>query len=65
VALLEGQNDSLECTAQSSSITPVTFQWKKDDSLIANGDVVNYASADETDDDVTHFTTILHLLDIR
>ena len=55
----------IQCTAASSSLTPVTFQWKKDDILISDGPVDNYASTDDDDDSVTRFTTILHLLNIR
>uniref|UniRef100_A0A8C5FQA8 Leucine rich repeats and immunoglobulin like domains 1 n=1 Tax=Gadus morhua TaxID=8049 RepID=A0A8C5FQA8_GADMO len=50
-----GSDVGLTCTAASSSSSPVTFAWRKDQELLPNGDMENFARA------VMEYTTILHL----
>ncbi|XP_077582168.1 leucine-rich repeats and immunoglobulin-like domains protein 1 [Stigmatopora nigra] len=66
VAVL-GSNVRLTCTAASSSSSPMTFAWRKDQELLRNAETENFAhvraqqgaKSDRTD--VMEYTTILHL----
>ncbi|XP_077386151.1 leucine-rich repeats and immunoglobulin-like domains protein 1 [Festucalex cinctus] len=73
VAVL-GSNVRLTCTAASSSSSPVTFTWRKDQELLRHAETENYAHVrahhqDTTSDrtagggggGVMEYTTILHL----
>ena len=60
---LKGDNLTLECTAASSSNSPMSFQWKKDNMVLTDADVTNYATT--SDGEVMKFTTMLHLEDIQ
>ncbi|KAE8612587.1 hypothetical protein XENTR_v10012906 [Xenopus tropicalis] len=49
------------CSAASSSPSPMTFAWKKDNEILHNAEVENFASGTEREGEVTEYTTILHL----
>lgn len=63
-----GSDVRLTCTAASSSSSPVTFAWRKDQELLRHGEMENFAhvrthhqgSAPDTSG-VMEYTTILHL----
>ncbi|XP_029005946.1 leucine-rich repeats and immunoglobulin-like domains protein 1 [Betta splendens] len=67
-----GSDVLLTCTAASSSSSPMTFAWRKDQELLRHADVENYAhvrarnqettsAAPGTGGGVMEYTTILHL----
>ncbi|XP_057700783.1 leucine-rich repeats and immunoglobulin-like domains protein 1 isoform X2 [Corythoichthys intestinalis] len=63
-----GSNVRLTCTAASSSSSPMTFAWRKDQELLRHAETENFAHVraqqeDPTSDrtDVMEYTTILHL----
>ncbi|XP_037107265.1 leucine-rich repeats and immunoglobulin-like domains protein 1 [Syngnathus acus] len=67
VAVL-GSNVRLTCTAASSSSSPVTFTWRKDQELLRHAETENYAHVRPRPQDgtgggsgVKEYTTILHL----
>ncbi|KAL4655929.1 leucine-rich repeats and immunoglobulin-like domains protein 1 [Arapaima gigas] len=60
VAVL-GKDVQLSCTAASSSSSPMTFAWRKDQELLHDADVENFAHVRARDGDVMEYTTILHL----
>lgn len=63
-----GSDVRLTCTAASSSSSPVTFAWRKDQELLRHGEMENFAhvrthhqgAAPDTSG-VMEYTTILHL----
>uniref|UniRef100_A0A8C9W9E8 Leucine rich repeats and immunoglobulin like domains 1 n=1 Tax=Scleropages formosus TaxID=113540 RepID=A0A8C9W9E8_SCLFO len=60
VAVL-GKDVRLSCTAASSSSSPMTFAWRKDQELLREAEVENFAHVRARDGDVMEYTTILHL----
>ncbi|XP_008318572.1 leucine-rich repeats and immunoglobulin-like domains protein 1 [Cynoglossus semilaevis] len=67
-----GSNVQLTCTAASSSSSPMTFAWRKDQELLQHADTENYThvqahhrgngpDATVAAGGVTEYTTILHL----
>lgn len=64
-----GSDVRLTCTAASSSSSPMTFAWRKDQELLRNAETENFAHvrADTTSEapgtggGVMEYTTILHL----
>uniref|UniRef100_A0A452VH23 Leucine rich repeats and immunoglobulin like domains 1 n=1 Tax=Ursus maritimus TaxID=29073 RepID=A0A452VH23_URSMA len=56
-----GKDIRFTCSAASSSSSPVTFAWKKDNEVLANADMENFAHARAQDGKVTEYTTVLHL----
>ena len=46
-----GSDVGLTCTAASSSSSPVTFAWRKDQELLPNGDMENFARASDANND--------------
>lgn len=67
-----GSNVRLTCTAASSSSSPMTFAWRKDQELLGNAETENYAhvrahhhgttsDAMAAGGGVMEYTTILHL----
>ncbi|XP_030061797.1 leucine-rich repeats and immunoglobulin-like domains protein 1 isoform X2 [Microcaecilia unicolor] len=52
---------SFTCSAASSSSSPMTFTWKKDNEVLPNPEIENLAHVRAKDGDVTEYTTILHL----
>ncbi|XP_078468434.1 leucine-rich repeats and immunoglobulin-like domains protein 3 isoform X1 [Lampetra planeri] len=61
---LRGSNVTFVCSARSSSDSPITFSWKKDNEVISDGHVENYAQVREREEEVTEYTTRLHLISV-
>lgn len=65
-----GSDLRLTCTAASSSSSPMTFAWRKDQELLRHGEMENFAHVRTQGDmpdtaavtgGVMEYTTILHL----
>ncbi|XP_069332139.1 leucine-rich repeats and immunoglobulin-like domains protein 1 isoform X3 [Eulemur rufifrons] len=56
-----GKDIRFMCSAASSSSSPMTFAWKKDNEVLANADMENFAHVRAQDGEVMEYTTILHL----
>ncbi|XP_004372826.1 leucine-rich repeats and immunoglobulin-like domains protein 1 [Trichechus manatus latirostris] len=56
-----GKDIQFMCSAASSSSSPMTFAWKKDNEVLANADMENFAHVRAQDGEVMEYTTILHL----
>ncbi|XP_006027681.1 leucine-rich repeats and immunoglobulin-like domains protein 1 isoform X1 [Alligator sinensis] len=60
VAVL-GKDIRFTCLAASSSSSPMTFAWKKDNEILRNAEIENFAHVRAKDGEVMEYTTILHL----
>nr|XP_056702674.1 leucine-rich repeats and immunoglobulin-like domains protein 1 [Euleptes europaea] len=60
VAVL-GKNIRFTCSAASSSSSPMTFAWKKDNEILHHAEMENFAHVRARDDMVTEYTTVLLL----
>ncbi|KAM8971966.1 leucine-rich repeats and immunoglobulin-like domains protein 3 [Pelodytes ibericus] len=58
-------NVSFICSAASSSDSPMTFAWKKDNELLNNAEIENYAHLRTQGGDVMEYTTILRLQNVE
>lgn len=61
-----GSDVRLTCTVASSSSSPMTFSWRKDQEVLRNADVENIphrqgATSEASGSGVIEYTTILHL----
>ncbi|XP_067288213.1 leucine-rich repeats and immunoglobulin-like domains protein 1 [Pseudorasbora parva] len=56
-----GKDVRLTCTAASSSSSPMTFTWLKDQETLRQAEVENFAHVRASDGGVMEYTTILHL----
>ncbi|GAB5568210.1 leucine-rich repeats and immunoglobulin-like domains protein 1 [Prionailurus iriomotensis] len=56
-----GKDIRFTCSAASSSSSPMTFAWKKDNEVLPNADMENFAHVRAQDGVVMEYTTILHL----
>ncbi|XP_006893933.1 PREDICTED: leucine-rich repeats and immunoglobulin-like domains protein 1-like [Elephantulus edwardii] len=56
-----GKDIRLMCSAASSSSSPMTFAWKKDNEVLADADMENFAHVRAQSGEVMQYTTILHL----
>ncbi|KAH0502448.1 Leucine-rich repeats and immunoglobulin-like domains protein 1, partial [Microtus ochrogaster] len=56
-----GKDIRFTCSAASSSSSPMTFAWKKDNEVLTNADMENFAHVRAQDGEVMEYTTILHL----
>uniref|UniRef100_A0A3Q3VLU5 Ig-like domain-containing protein n=1 Tax=Mola mola TaxID=94237 RepID=A0A3Q3VLU5_MOLML len=56
-----GSDVRFTCTAASSSSSPMTFAWRKDQELLRQADTENYAHVQAHHQRVMEYTTILHL----
>lgn len=56
-----GKDIRFTCSAASSSSSPMTFAWKKDNEALANADMENSAHVRARDGTVMEYTTVLHL----
>ncbi|XP_075039503.1 leucine-rich repeats and immunoglobulin-like domains protein 1 [Mixophyes fleayi] len=59
-----GKDIRFACSAASSSSTPMTFVWKKDNEILPNPEMENFANVKEKDGDVMVYTTLLHLRNV-
>ncbi|XP_077059212.1 leucine-rich repeats and immunoglobulin-like domains protein 1 [Siphateles boraxobius] len=60
-AAVLGKDVRLTCTAASSSSSPMTFTWRKDQETLRQAEVENFAHVRASDGGVMEYTTILHL----
>lgn len=60
VAVL-GKDIRFTCLAASSSSSPMMFAWKKDNEMLHNAEIENFAHVRAKDGEVMECTTILHL----
>ncbi|NXA37786.1 LRIG1 protein, partial [Eudromia elegans] len=60
VAVL-GKDIRFTCSAASSSSSPMMFAWKKDNEVLRNAEIENFAHVRAKDGEVMEYTTILHL----
>ncbi|KAL6091854.1 hypothetical protein STEG23_032204 [Scotinomys teguina] len=58
---IKGSNVSFICSAASSSDSPMTFAWKKDNELLPDAEMENYAHLRAQGGEVMEYTTILRL----
>ncbi|KAM5279951.1 leucine-rich repeats and immunoglobulin-like domains protein 1 [Ctenodactylus gundi] len=56
-----GKDIRFTCSVASSSSSPMTFAWKKDNEVLANADMENFAHVRAQDGEVMEYTTVLHL----
>uniref|UniRef100_A0AAY4BVN2 Ig-like domain-containing protein n=1 Tax=Denticeps clupeoides TaxID=299321 RepID=A0AAY4BVN2_9TELE len=56
-----GKDVRLTCTAASSSSSPMTFAWRKDQELLRHAQMENFAHVSTQDGGVMQYTTILLL----
>lgn len=56
-----GSDVRFTCTAASSSSSPMTFAWRKDQELLRHAEVENFAHLSAHHGGVMEYTTILHL----
>ncbi|XP_062978120.1 leucine-rich repeats and immunoglobulin-like domains protein 1 isoform X2 [Elgaria multicarinata webbii] len=56
-----GKNIRFTCSAASSSTSPMTFAWKKDNEVLHHAEMENFAHVRARDGVVIEYTTILHL----
>uniref|UniRef100_A0A8C2YK38 Leucine rich repeats and immunoglobulin like domains 1 n=1 Tax=Chinchilla lanigera TaxID=34839 RepID=A0A8C2YK38_CHILA len=61
IVAVVGKDIRFTCSAASSSSSPMTFAWKKDNEVLANADMENFAHVRAQDGEVMEYTTILHL----
>lgn len=62
---IKGSNLSFICSAASSSDSPMTFAWKKDNELICDAKMENYAHLRAQGGEVMEYTTILRLCNVE
>ncbi|XP_006630714.3 leucine-rich repeats and immunoglobulin-like domains protein 1 [Lepisosteus oculatus] len=56
-----GKDIRFTCTAASSSSSPITFAWRKDQEVLEDAEMENFAHMRAKDGEVMEYTTILHL----
>lgn len=61
---IKGYNMSFVCSAASSSDSPMTFAWKKDNEALNDAEIENYAHLRAKGGEVMEYTTILRLRDV-
>ncbi|XP_058841722.1 leucine-rich repeats and immunoglobulin-like domains protein 3 isoform X2 [Acipenser ruthenus] len=61
---IKGYNVSFVCSAASSSDSPMTFAWKKDNEALNDAEIENYAHLRAQGGEVMEYTTILRLRDV-
>ncbi|XP_062914563.1 leucine-rich repeats and immunoglobulin-like domains protein 3 [Mobula hypostoma] len=64
-AAVKDSNVSFICSAASSSDSPMTFAWKKDNELLHDAEIENYAHLRSQGGEVMEYTTILHLRNVN
>ncbi|XP_036312304.1 leucine-rich repeats and immunoglobulin-like domains protein 3 isoform X1 [Pipistrellus kuhlii] len=62
---IRGSNLSFICSAASSSDSPMTFAWKKDNELLQDAEMENYAHLRAQGGEVMEYTTILRLRSVE
>ncbi|XP_034626105.1 leucine-rich repeats and immunoglobulin-like domains protein 3 isoform X1 [Trachemys scripta elegans] len=62
---IKGSNLNFICSAASSSDSPMTFAWKKDNELLHDAEMENYAHLRAQGGEVMEYTTILRLRNVE
>uniref|UniRef100_A0A8C2VMP6 Leucine rich repeats and immunoglobulin like domains 3 n=2 Tax=Chinchilla lanigera TaxID=34839 RepID=A0A8C2VMP6_CHILA len=62
---IKGSNLSFICSAASSSDSPMTFAWRKDNELLHDAEMENYAHLRAQGGEVMEYTTILRLRNVE
>ncbi|XP_018107999.1 leucine-rich repeats and immunoglobulin-like domains protein 3 isoform X2 [Xenopus laevis] len=62
---IKGSNVTFICSAASSSESPMTFAWKKDNELLHDSEIENYAHLRAQGGEVMEYTTILRLRNVE
>ncbi|NP_001103840.1 leucine-rich repeats and immunoglobulin like domains 3 S homeolog precursor [Xenopus laevis] len=62
---IKGSNVTFICSAASSSESPMTFAWKKDNELLHDSEIENFAHLRAQGGDVMEYTTILRLRNVE
>ncbi|KAG6927199.1 leucine rich repeats and immunoglobulin like domains 3 [Chelydra serpentina] len=62
---IKGSNLSFICSAASSSDSPMTFAWKKDNELLHDAEMENYAHLRAQGGELMEYTTILRLRNVE
>ncbi|XP_075407474.1 leucine-rich repeats and immunoglobulin-like domains protein 3 [Tenrec ecaudatus] len=62
---IKGSNLSFICSAASSSDSPMTFAWKKDNELLRDAEMENYAHLRAQGGEVMEYTTVLRLRNVE
>ncbi|XP_069843818.1 leucine-rich repeats and immunoglobulin-like domains protein 3 isoform X2 [Dipodomys merriami] len=62
---IKGSNLSFVCSAASSSDSPMTFAWKKDNELLHDAEMENYAHLRAQGGELMEYTTILRLRNVE
>ncbi|XP_055468055.1 leucine-rich repeats and immunoglobulin-like domains protein 3 isoform X2 [Psammomys obesus] len=62
---IKGSNVSFTCLAASSSDSPMTFAWKKDNEVLQDAEMENYAHLRAQGGEVMEYTTILRLRSVE
>ncbi|XP_044133024.1 leucine-rich repeats and immunoglobulin-like domains protein 3 [Bufo gargarizans] len=62
---LKGSNVTFICSAASSSDSPMTFSWKKDNEILHDAEMESYAHQRVQGGDVMAYTTILRLRNVE
>ncbi|KAM5288281.1 leucine-rich repeats and immunoglobulin-like domains protein 3 [Ctenodactylus gundi] len=62
---IKGSNLSFICSAASSSDSPMTFAWKKDNELLPDAEMENYAHLRAQGGEVMEYTTVLRLRNVE
>uniref|UniRef100_H3BB78 Leucine rich repeats and immunoglobulin like domains 2 n=1 Tax=Latimeria chalumnae TaxID=7897 RepID=H3BB78_LATCH len=58
---LKGMNVTLTCTAESSSDSPMSTAWRKDNEVLYDAEIRNFARYLERNGDILEYTTLLQL----
>ncbi|GAB1295633.1 Leucine-rich repeats and immunoglobulin-like domains protein 3 [Apodemus speciosus] len=61
---IKGSDVSFTCSAASSSDSPMTFAWKKDNEALQDAEMENYAHLRAQGGELMEYTTILRLRDV-
>ncbi|KAG9490248.1 hypothetical protein GDO78_005898 [Eleutherodactylus coqui] len=62
---IKGSNVTFICSAASSSDSPMTFSWKKDNEILHDADMESSAQQRVPGDDMMEYTTILRLRNVE
>ncbi|XP_069489459.1 leucine-rich repeats and immunoglobulin-like domains protein 2 [Ambystoma mexicanum] len=62
---LKGMNVTLTCIAASSSDSPMSTTWRKDNELLYDAEVENFARYQQKGAEVLEYTTVLHLFNVN
>ncbi|XP_074833450.1 leucine-rich repeats and immunoglobulin-like domains protein 2 isoform X2 [Carettochelys insculpta] len=62
---LKGMNVTLTCTAVSSSDSPMSTVWRKDNEVLYDAEIENFARYQQQDAEVLEYTTVLNLFNVN